>query len=297
MWYLFCLRSTKRGRWYSLLTVRRFSLADHRNVPGEAGGWGRLLDLKEFSERNMDRMTLSRVIVLAAGQGSRLMPLTADRPKSMLAVNGEPLLLRTLRQLQESGFESITVVVGYRADFIRSALEGCYATVNIVDNPDYERDTNILSLMHGLADSEEPALVLEGDVALDDGCFQELKRVVGEDRSVWFTHGSVRKGQIGGMLKSNAHGQLIDLLYAEHYEDRLSTYKKLLGLLFIGPREMPAFQLMLMRASAVTTRQYYMIPWVQGLPDLPSWEVDLAEFPACTFNTEEDYHQCRAMFG
>lgn len=62
-------------------------------------------------------------IVLAAGEGSRLRPLTERYPKPMLPIDGEAVVLRVLRQLAAVGVEQATVVVGYRGDQLRCFLE------------------------------------------------------------------------------------------------------------------------------------------------------------------------------
>ena len=57
-----------------------------------------------------------RVIILAAGMGTRLRPLTDDKPKSLVEVNGEPMIERQLRFLKEKGIEDIIIVTGYMAE-------------------------------------------------------------------------------------------------------------------------------------------------------------------------------------
>ena len=56
-----------------------------------------------------------RAILLAAGMGTRLRPLTLDTPKSLIEVNGRPLLERQIEFLRERGVEEIIVVTGYLA--------------------------------------------------------------------------------------------------------------------------------------------------------------------------------------
>jgi choline kinase len=59
-------------------------------------------------------------IILAAGLGSRLGPLTGDRPKCLLTLHGRTILEWQLSLLEACGVEDITVVVGYRAESIRA---------------------------------------------------------------------------------------------------------------------------------------------------------------------------------
>ena len=55
-------------------------------------------------------------IILAAGLGSRLRPLTDDRPKCLVSVLGTPMVEQQIRFLHEVGIKDITLVTGYRAD-------------------------------------------------------------------------------------------------------------------------------------------------------------------------------------
>jgi choline kinase len=236
-----------------------------------------------------------RAVVLAAGQGSRLMPLTAECPKSMLAVAGQPLLLRTLAQLKGAGFESISVVVGYRGDAIVRALGPRFADASVVENQRFAEDVNILSLLLGLGEADAPTLVVEADVAFDD---QALPRVAAacQDESVWFTHGPFQPHQLGGVLKTDAHGRVVDLRYTPRFDPALRDYKKLLGLLYVGAGQMRRFRERLQQAAHRSTQQYYMMPWVEHLDELACREVDLAPIPAFSFNTVEEYERCQQLF-
>jgi len=238
----------------------------------------------------------TRLVMLAAGQGARLLPLTTECPKSMQPISGEPLLLRTLRQLRPLGFGRVIVVVGYKREMVAPAVQSVYPNVEIVNNPDYERDTNIQSTLLGLDGGEEPSLIFEADVVISDACRPSIAAVVNGARSVWFTHGPFRSHQLGGILRTDAAGEITDLRYTPRYEDRFKDYKKLLGLLFVGPHEMGVFLTILRAAATRTMKQYYMTPWCESLSQLPCRECDLAPAPAATFNTIEEYRRCRDMF-
>ncbi|HVL49246.1 MAG TPA: bifunctional sugar-1-phosphate nucleotidylyltransferase/acetyltransferase [Candidatus Thermoplasmatota archaeon] len=63
-----------------------------------------------------------RAVVLAAGEGKRMRPLTANRPKVLLPVAGVPLLERLLDALGEAGVDDVTLVTHYKEEAVRSAF-------------------------------------------------------------------------------------------------------------------------------------------------------------------------------
>jgi choline kinase len=82
-----------------------------------------------------------RAVIIAAGDGGRLQPLTNETPKPLLKVQGRPLINHVLDALFDAGIRRTTVVVGYRGDQIRSALRNqrpCGMTIDFVDNPVWE---------------------------------------------------------------------------------------------------------------------------------------------------------------
>lgn len=62
-------------------------------------------------------------MILAAGKGTRLMPLTKDTPKALVKVNGIPMIERVILNLKNAGFQRIIINVHYLADKIVAYLE------------------------------------------------------------------------------------------------------------------------------------------------------------------------------
>lgn len=103
-------------------------------------------------------------IILAAGMGTRLRPLTNDRPKCLVAVNGVPMVERQIQFLKEKGIDDITLISGYKAEALEF-LKGKYG-VDIVFNDRYDTCNNINSL-YIVRDRFHDTYVLEGDVYMD----------------------------------------------------------------------------------------------------------------------------------
>ena len=84
-----------------------------------------------------------RAIVLAAGAGTRLGPLTNDRPKCLVAMGRRPLVDYQIEALRSVGVDDIVLVVGHEAEQIRAH---CDDSVRFVENPDYGSTNSIYSL-------------------------------------------------------------------------------------------------------------------------------------------------------
>ena len=103
-------------------------------------------------------------IILAAGMGTRLRPLTNDRPKCLVEVNGVPMVESQIQFLKEKGIEDITLISGYKAEAL-DFLKEKYG-VDIVFNDRYDTCNNINSL-YIVRDRFHDTYVLEGDVFMD----------------------------------------------------------------------------------------------------------------------------------
>lgn len=103
-------------------------------------------------------------IILAAGMGTRLRPLTNDRPKCLVAVNGVPMVERQIQFLKEKCIDDITLISGYKAEALEYLKEK-YG-VDIVFNDRYDTCNNINSL-YIVRDRFHDTYVLEGDVYMD----------------------------------------------------------------------------------------------------------------------------------
>ena len=87
---------------------------------------------------------VKNAVLMAAGYGSRLAPITDRTPKGLLRIRGEVLVERQIEQLVEAGVADIFLVTGYRSE--QFAYLGTHPHVHIVENPDYRRYNNTSSL-------------------------------------------------------------------------------------------------------------------------------------------------------
>lgn len=87
-----------------------------------------------------------KAVILAAGLGSRLRPITNDVPKCMVPVNGIKIIDKQLDNLLSNGIEEIYVVDGYKAEVLSEYLKENYPQVKIISNSRYSETNNMYSL-------------------------------------------------------------------------------------------------------------------------------------------------------
>lgn len=88
---------------------------------------------------------VKHAIILAAGMGNRMRPLTLETPKPLIKVNGSRMIDTIIRALHANGVHEIYVVVGYMKEKF-SCLKEEYPGIVLIDNPYYDRCNNISSL-------------------------------------------------------------------------------------------------------------------------------------------------------
>jgi NDP-sugar pyrophosphorylase family protein len=110
---------------------------------------------------------MSRAVVLAGGEGTRLRPYTAVLPKPLMPIGDRPVVDLVLRQLRSAGFERVTIATSYLAQLIETFCgDGSAYGLSI----DYFREDEPLGTVGSLAlidDLDEPFLVMNGDVLTD----------------------------------------------------------------------------------------------------------------------------------
>lgn len=127
----------------------------------------------------------NRALILAAGLGTRLAPITDDRPKSLVPVNGKPILMKQIENLKAHGVVDITIVSGYKADSLENAVREKYPEIKIVESVDYAVTNNMYSAYLGIKsmfpDGEiKPFYMMNADVFYDASVITALEK---DDRS------------------------------------------------------------------------------------------------------------------
>ena len=118
-----------------------------------------------------------KAIVLAAGSGARLKPLTDSLHKSMVSVAGERIIDRILDALLIARVHEVVVVLGYRADELRNHLLEAYrdqVQFTFILNDRFESTNNIYSLSLALDAVDDDFVLIECDVFFEKEVIRQL---------------------------------------------------------------------------------------------------------------------------
>ena len=109
---------------------------------------------------------VKRAVIMAAGLGKRLQPVTFTTPKPLVRVGGVRMIDTILKGLLENGIREIYVVVGHLKEQFED-LKADYSEVTLIENPWYESCNNISSL-YVAREHLEDCMILDGDQIVRD---------------------------------------------------------------------------------------------------------------------------------
>jgi len=118
-----------------------------------------------------------KAVILSAGQGSRLLPLTAERPKCLLPLGPKSLIEWQIGVLSRCGVDDIVVVVGFRAALVEALLAGLERPglrLRTLLNPFYNVADNLGSCWLARQEMAGDFLLLNGDTLFESAVLQRL---------------------------------------------------------------------------------------------------------------------------
>ena len=121
-------------------------------------------DKLEINEKGLEALEPYRVkkaFILAAGFGSRMVPVTLDRPKPLVRVNGKRIVETMIEALISKDIKDITIVRGYKKECFEELVKD-YPFIKLVDNDEYDV-TNSISSLEKVIDDIGECYICESD--------------------------------------------------------------------------------------------------------------------------------------
>ncbi len=160
----------------------------------------RTLTIKALTE--YDLCKVDNAIIMAAGFGSRFVPLTYVTPKGLLEVFGERMIERQIRQLHEAGITDITVVVGYLKETFEYLIDKY--NVTLVYNPDFEVKNNLSTLYH-VRDKLKNTYILSSDNWMRKNMYHAY------EYDSWYSSVKASEKTDEWVLQTGLHGKIIKI--------------------------------------------------------------------------------------
>ncbi len=131
-----------------------------------------------------------KAVILSAGQGKRLLPLTADCPKCILPVRDRSLVEWQIDELAKCGISEVTIVLGFRADKVERLLRERYGLngVRTVYNPAYAVSDNLVSCWAAHDEMNTDFVLLNGDTLFETAVLERLLETHGHPVTVVVSH-------------------------------------------------------------------------------------------------------------
>ena len=120
-----------------------------------------------------------KAVILSAGQGKRLLPLTAERPKCLLSLADRSVLAWQLEVLAANGVDQVTVVTGYGAELVDREIAGyrkqqSEQQVATLYNRDYANSDNLVSCWSARVEMTGDFLLINGDTIFEKAALERL---------------------------------------------------------------------------------------------------------------------------
>jgi len=150
-----------------------------------------------------------QAVILAAGEGKRLRPLTKNRPKALIPVANSPIIDYSIRALVATGIREIIVVVGYRKEHVIRYLNRCEFPIQVVEQKNQLGTGDALKCAEPLV--REDFLVLPGDNYIDAASLAKIKdeknAVLVQDHPYPSNFGVVitKKGEVTEIIEKPEH--------------------------------------------------------------------------------------------
>jgi len=165
---------------------------------------------------------IKKAVILVAGGGLRLRPMTDYMPKCLIQINNKSILVNALENLENNGISETLLVVGYKSEQIKETIGNCFKGMKIVyrQNPIYDRTNNIYSLYLAKDHLKKGVILLEGDIFFEEKILKEL--LSKDNEKTYWAVDRFTKELDGCMLTTGKDDRIVDIRIVR---EKLAEYK------------------------------------------------------------------------
>lgn len=241
---------------------------------------------------------IKNAVILAAGLGSRLKPLTDEVPKCMTEINGKSILLHTLEALEKNGIDETAIVVGYLGKSVKDKFGSKYGNMklNFIWNKIYDETNSMYSAWLVKEYLEKGALLIEGDTIFNESIIKKALQIQ-DDKSYWVVN-LFGPEYDGSMSTTDKNGRIIDLkIVRGKLKKYLDNYFKSTGILKISPEYGKLFSKWLDDdVKAGNVQIYYDLVIAKHLNDAPIFVLDITGKEWIEIDSLEDLKKTEKIF-
>lgn len=150
-----CISGTQVSECLNYLRDQEFLVVNQDNI--------------EVTDKGLEALEpyrVKRAVILAAGFGSRMVPVTLDRPKPLVKVNGKRIIDTIIEALLKSDIKDITLIRGYKKEKFDELLQD-YPFIKLIDNDIYDKTNNISSAIMALPNLDQ-CYICEADLMISN---------------------------------------------------------------------------------------------------------------------------------
>jgi len=230
-------------------------------------------------------------IILAAGEGSRLRPLTEAKPKCLVEVNGVPILHNALEALAAEGCSEVRIVAGYKADYLRQQMGERYEGIALhyIFNEIWATTNSMYSLRLGLEQGSAD-YVLEGDVFFE----RSLLQLPSNGDIAWLADFSYRSSD-GSYLKTSMTRRVTSVEIVKDPTKLDASWGKSVGILRLTTSGSARLKQWLCEATG-KERLYYDMILAEHLEETAVQSVDISPFRWYEIDTVADLAAAEKIF-
>lgn len=164
---------------------------------------------------------MKRAVILCAGMGSRLKPVTCEQPKCMTEIRSTPILINTLDILDKCNIDETWIVIGYMGDKIEERVGSKYSSMPIkyITNDVFESTNSMYSLWLAREAFNDETIVIEGDCYFEEDVMKAALQI--DNRSVWVVD-KFHSYMNGSMQVTNGSDNIIQVKIVKESPDNVS---------------------------------------------------------------------------